>query len=38
VHLPPRGYLALVAEPVETSLGISGVRQEASIHVVRGLW
>ncbi len=36
--LPPRTYLAAVAQPVEVSLGIADSRAEAGFHLVIGRW
>ncbi len=36
--MKPRSYIAIVATAPNVSLGIDGVKEEASFHIVRGSW
>lgn len=37
-RLPPRSYLAAIAQPLATPLGLKNSRSRASVHVVQGDW
>lgn len=38
LRLPPRNYLAAVAEPLATPVGLKNARPNASVHVIQGNW